>query len=129
MQKKRRVNKKVVVTVICVVCAVVISIFVTVKTYALISTPHGGRVIFSLPCTTSAGRIGFWAINMRGKTITRVVYLYYPNPKMKRNYLPPGPGVTTLVLSGLPTDCTIPALVPVTVVERSVEMYGTAFGF
>ena len=102
------------------------SIIITAPiTSAFFTSSEGGAIAFSLPCMSPLGP-GFWA--QKTNSITPVIYLY-PSTTMKRNYLTPGPGVTTLGLIGTFITCTTPTIPPVTLSGRVSTLYGTAFGF
>ncbi len=101
-----------------------ISVITSPITGAFFTSPEGGTIAFSTPCISSMGP-GFWTLKVNNPT--PIVYLY-PSQRMRRNYLPPILGVTTLGLIGAFIDCTTPTIPPVTLTGRMSIFYGTAFG-
>ena len=118
-------NKTISIATTLIALLVIISITITPTTYAFFTSPDGGPITFSVPCISSMGP-GFWAI--KATSPTPVVYLY-PSWTIRKNYLPPGPGVTTLGLVGMFINCTTATIPPVTLIGRMSIMYGTAIGF
>jgi|GEM_PF-2760835 len=122
MNKKNKI-KGARVTLAALVLAT--GMFAAPATHALFTQPDGGMIALSIPCISSMGP-GLWT--MKANSAVPVVYLY-PSRAMRKNYLPPTTGITTLgLISTFIIDCTTTTIPPMTLAGRLSILYGTAIG-